>query len=465
MAERWDRHRQEDNAMGDDTRSKLVAVGAEGLADVLLELASRHDDAADMLQRLLASPEENQTQFGDNLEHLASLADRGRFIDWRHSSQYAMEVADVLQDLEAAEPDPRTGVESVAAFFKEFERIIEACDDSSGHVSDVFRYDASDHFVSYAKCCENKEFLEETVFRLCSEDDYGLTDYVVGRAPEYLPRKSLVSLADRFKEAAQAESEERKRWPFLQPLETLAGHLGKPDLVEWCRRARSENLRAADHVDIADAHLKAGDAETALEWLQKGPPSNSFEGMRHESLLMVALEQTDDTEGATEIAWRRFRQYRTDDDLADLLRFVGEGERERVIDEAWGLIQDLPKLQISDIDFLVEHDRLEDAAAHVVARSGELDGRFYASLTPLAKTFEAAGQPLAASLVYRALLDSILARGYSKAYGHGVRYLAALDRLAESVSDWQGKATHDTYVAGVREKHGRKWSFWKRVNG
>ena len=95
--------------MGKDTRSLLIAVGAEALADALLKLASRHDDADDMVQRLLASPKDNQTQFGENLKRLASLADRGRFIDWRHSSQYAMEVADVLQLSAVSLPSAHSG--------------------------------------------------------------------------------------------------------------------------------------------------------------------------------------------------------------------------------------------------------------------------------------------------------------------------------------------------------------------
>lgn len=449
--------------MGDDTRARLIAVGVEALADALMDLASRHDDAADMLQRLLASPKENLAGFRSGLEDLASQARRGRFVEWRQVSEYAMEVADVLLDLEAAEPDPSTGIECVADFFEAFEPIIEACDDSSGQVSDVFRGDAADHFVGYAKRCEDNELVEETVFRLCKEDGYGLTDELVRRAPEYLPKEGLLRLTDRFKEAAQAEPEEGKRWPFLYPLETLAGHLGEPDLVVWCKQMRSNRLTEADYIDIGEAYLKAGNAEQALEWLRKTSPRNSFEEMRHESLMMAALEQTGDLAGATEIAWRCFRQHRSGEELATLLTYIGEGERERAIDEAWKLIQDSPTLRISDLEFLVEHGRLPGAASQLVVRSGELDGSYYMSLTPLAEAFEAAAQPLAASLVYRALLDSILARGYTKAYRYGARYFAALGRLAESVDNWQGKAAHDKYVAGIREKHGRKWSFWKRV--
>ena len=117
--------------MGDDTRSKLIAVGAEALAEALLELASRNDRAAGMVQRLLASPEEAVGFYWDRLENVASLPKRGGFIDWRHSGEYADDLFDLLLDLEAANPEPRTGVEGVAALFAAFEPIIEACDDSS----------------------------------------------------------------------------------------------------------------------------------------------------------------------------------------------------------------------------------------------------------------------------------------------------------------------------------------------
>lgn len=449
--------------MDDDTRSKLIDIGAESLADALLEMASRHDDAAEMVGRLLASPEGNLRRFQDNLEGLASLTDRRHFIDWRYTAEYAMDCCDLLQDLEAANPDPRTGVENVAAFFSAFGPIIEACDDSSGHVSGVFRFDATDHFVGYAQRCEDSEFLEETVVRLCGEDKYGITDYLVGRAPEYLPRNSLLRLADRFKAAAKAEPRKENRWSLFAALEALAAHLGDPDLVTWCRRTRSSRLTAADHIDIGEAHLEAGDAEKALEWLRKSTGRNSFEESRREALLMTALERVGDAAGATELAWMRFRRHRSDHTLADLLALIGEGERERVVEEGWELIRAEPDFLLSDLVFLVEHDRLDDAASYVATRADQLDGSRWETMTPIAGAFNAAGHALAAILVYRALLDSILARGFTKAYGYGAGYLATLERLAGSVADWQGSPTHEDYVAKIREAHGRKRSFWKRV--
>jgi len=72
---------------------------------------------------------------------------------------------------------------------------------------------------------------------------------------------------------------------------------------------------------------------------------------------------------------------------------------------------------------------------------------------------------LAATMVYRALLESILARAVSKYYTHGVRYLRKLDQLAAKVEDWRGHPNHAAYMAQLKEDHGRKRSFWSRYEG
>lgn len=75
---------------------------------------------------------------------------------------------------------------------------------------------------------------------------------------------------------------------------------------------------------------------------------------------------------------------------------------------------------------------------------------------------EADGRPLPATILYRALLDSILRWAQTKTYQHGVRYLKKLDRLAMSVSDWRDIETHPAYLEMLRQVHGRKSSFWLR---
>ena len=85
------------------------------------------------------------------------------------------------------------------------------------------------------------------------------------------------------------------------------------------------------------------------------------------------------------------------------------------------------------------------------------------ALLPLARSLEQ-GQPLAASIVYRALLESILDRAQSKAYPHAARYLGRLGTLAKKIRAWSPIAPHETYLQILRAGHDRKRAFWDQVS-
>jgi hypothetical protein len=70
---------------------------------------------------------------------------------------------------------------------------------------------------------------------------------------------------------------------------------------------------------------------------------------------------------------------------------------------------------------------------------------------------------LEATILYRALLDDILDRARSPAYGYGARYLAKLDAMAAHVDAAVGIKTHERYREALTKKHGRKWGFWSLV--
>ena len=75
---------------------------------------------------------------------------------------------------------------------------------------------------------------------------------------------------------------------------------------------------------------------------------------------------------------------------------------------------------------------------------------------------EAENCHLVTSLIYRSLLISILERGYTKAYPHGIRYLKNLDKLATSVTNWKEFNHHEAFKEQISEAHGRKRSFWSK---
>ena len=62
------------------------------------------------------------------------------------------------------------------------------------------------------------------------------------------------------------------------------------------------------------------------------------------------------------------------------------------------------------------------AEAPLVAAPHRIQGGDYGTLVPLAALLEAQGRWTGATVVYRALLEAILERGYTPAYCHGARY-------------------------------------------
>jgi len=107
-------------------------------------------------------------------------------------------------------------------------------------------------------------------------------------------------------------------------------------------------------------------------------------------------------------------------------------------------------------------ETLAEAEKYLLKHAGQLDGNYYGSLLSLAETMEAESRYLVASLIYRSLLISILERGYTKAYPHGIRYLKKLDKLSAFVTDWEDFNHHEAFKERIIQAHGRKRSFWSK---
>jgi hypothetical protein len=73
--------------------------------------------------------------------------------------------------------------------------------------------------------------------------------------------------------------------------------------------------------------------------------------------------------------------------------------------------------------------------------------------------------PRGETVVYRALLKSILDRAYVLAYGHAARYFARLAEIASGGVSLEPLSLHEAFAAEIRARHGRKAAFWAHVSG
>lgn len=115
------------------------------------------------------------------------------------------------------------------------------------------------------------------------------------------------------------------------------------------------------------------------------------------------------------------------------------------------------------LGFFTHWPNLAAAARLTLDRVGELDGRDYHTLGSAAEALSDR-HPLAATLLYRRLIDSALERGAAKAYAFAAKNLAACAVL-DSEIDWSATSwpPHAAYVRSLLTLHGRKWGFWSLV--
>ncbi|MCD4688093.1 MAG: hypothetical protein K8R55_02025 [Desulfuromonadaceae bacterium] len=445
--------------MSEQRKQRLIDLGAEVLAEALLELADRYAAVDDLVERKIATPKDNVQRFKAKL---SGLKRSRRFIDWRESSTFARNLQDLLQDLQAGVDDPRLGAQLVAAFYETDQKTFDRCDDSNGYVGDIYRYHAKELFLGYACRCTDKEWLVDLLYGLIQLDDYVVRDALIYCAAEFLPEPHIRAMIADFQKLADKETDEYDQRKWLGLIESLARQIKDAPLFERVRLASWDEVSTAACMDIGRVYLECDDEKTALRWLKRIPPAETFQADERDQLLLDIYARLGDGNQQAAIAWQIFRRSRSGRSLAALLSVVGADQRVAVVAGETSAILAEPTWSSVDATFLVETGCLDEAEGYLLERVAQLNGDYYYQLLPLAEVMEAEERALVATVLYRALLDSILQRAQTKTYPHGVRYLKKLDRLAMSVADWQAIEDHGVYREHLQQQHGRKRSFWAR---
>ena len=99
-----------------------------------------------------------------------------------------------------------------------------------------------------------------------------------------------------------------------------------------------------------------------------------------------------------------------------MLQTVGQEKKDHLVDEERALIFATPDYESINAAFLIEVGRPLDAERYVITKIDAIEGGFYTSLLPLADLMLQENLTVGASLIYRALLDSLLAKAKAANY-------------------------------------------------
>jgi hypothetical protein len=261
---------------------------------------------------------------------------------------------------------------------------------------------------------------------------------------------------------AQAAGD-KSNWPALRSgaaLGMVAQALKDPALYERSVLIGSPEPNDLQKKHIVAMYLSFNSHEEALRWL-KPPWQPRFE-LDRLRLLDQAYGQIGDTEQLRQVRYQIYQREQSHASFERYLETLDDDQKEAARREAAKEAEQGDNV-IVNADLLLQLGEAKRAQTLVLSRHHELADCFYRSLTTLAERFEQADCLPAATACYRALLLDILNQGRSKAYSHAARYYKKLNAMANRVSDYGPLDGHQAFVAQLEKDHGRKRSFWARV--
>ena len=177
--------------------------------------------------------------------------------------------------------------------------------------------------------------------------------------------------------------------------------------------------------------------------------------------LKIYQELGNDKE-AEKIVLDNFRKSKSMSTLEEVLPYLKEEQKQKFIDSEVKSICESNEFSMQDLNFLIELNCLDKAEEYVLRLKDQVNGDWYYAILPIIKNLESSGSLLAASVCYRALVDSVLRRAKSKTYHHAVSYLKKLDRISAKVDDWKSIESHSSYLENLKKTHKLKYSFWDK---
>jgi hypothetical protein len=463
------------------TADKLEALGARRLAELLAELSTADPVVRKAAKLALAAGQSPAKLLAEIDKRIRTIARSKTFIDWDRRKPLVQELENLRTTITGtlAPLDAKAAAERMVDFLNLSDTLYERVDDSSGTVATVFRRAVADVGHLWAQVPgADTEALAHLALSLLRSNAYGVKDGIVSSLGTAMGAEGRARLRAMLQEALTvAPKPHSHKWTFDDRRHVLAGALAELADVEEDVDAYIAAVRAAGSgvgyaVEIAKRLLKAGRAQEALDWLGRARVRHNrdlddvlYHGgwIKDEvtDLRIAALDAQGRKDEAQQVRWTSFTETLDADHLRDHLKRLPDFEDFEAEERAKEIARrfDDPHQALA---FFVAWRDLHAAAQLVRERLEEFDGRDYVTLGAVAEAL-AGKHPVAATLLYRRMIESILGRASANQYGYAVRDVRNCESLVAQLPEDPGIEGHDAFMARLRKEHGRKSKFWELV--
>ena len=467
-------------------KTNLEALGADRLAALLIEVST---GSADIKRRLRLELSHNLgvSELAHEVrKRLVSLRKATSYVGWRKrkalikdlETQVAMIVDKIAVD------DPTVAFDLLWQFIEIAPSIYERVDDSSGDVGDVFR-GAGAQFADLAPRAQlDPEALADRVWSVIQDNGYGEWDRIIARLAPALGASGLAHLkahvAAYAAEQAADDKADHDAILFLRQLRGGSDYAAerKARFVKSCLQeiAQAAGDTGAYIAQFSDSDLERKDtsAEVALLLLGNDKAQDAL-------ALLLAADQTENTFGqaawddayiASLVALGRIEDAQTHrwdcfcatlsmQHLRDYLQLLPDFEDVEAEDRAKAHVLAYSNFSTALL-FCLEWPDLLTAAQLIETRADEVNGDHYGLLTPATDALRMR-HPLAAVLLWRAMINYALDQGKATRYGHAADHLTDCATLDAEIADYGAFPSHAEYIQTLQTLHAQKSSFWAKL--
>ena len=462
--------------------ANLAALGADRLAHLLMEIST---GSADIKRRLRLELSHNLG--AGELAHevrkrLAAIRRSTTYVGWRKRRALIKDLGTqsaMITDKIAPE-DPATAFDLLWEFVALAPSVFERVDDSRGEVGDVFRAALLRLGDIAPSAGVPPDDLAARTWHAVLDNSYGVFDGIIPLMAGALGGDGLAQLRDlvtAHQDAPQPQAEDHAALRFLrelrgndedfstgqknriirQSLQEIALARGDTDafIAQYTSDQMAQPRIAAQ---VAGMLTDGGRAVEALDILEAAEGAGAPEWDAAYIACLLAMGRVADAQAHR---WTIFCDTLDVQILRDFLRVLPDFDDIEEEDRAKAHALDFPDIHTA-LRFLLDWPDLALAAQLVEARAGQLDGALYHILPPAAEELRDR-HPLAAVLLWRAMITQALWDGRASRYVHAADHLMDCAAADLQITDYGRFLSHADYLEKLRGAHRHKTSFWARV--
>lgn len=454
----------------EEVKNKLENLNKNDLIELIMSIYRKQDERISSYIDNRLNKDDYGTVAAFFKKRINNWIESNQFINYNNSFEFSEEIADLREEVnETLLPSAPEEVWSLADLvLRNDGSIIDSVDDSGGAVGTELNQFCILWLEAAAGMNKADEYWIPLIMDIADNNNYGCRELILNSADILFTPDALYKIYDIYKkrlldwDGSNIEGYDHTAASFKINMEQIAIAMHNPAAYEEALRIRNPEPNNLQIKRLIQIYLQFSDFKKARKLLDETSWEKRFYSDRDE-LYKKLFELTGDTEQLRILQERKWKENPCLYYLKEYHSIAEPGTHKEILAEAEKTALNDPQPDRA-VPVLIYLNKITEAEQRIINDSAAFSTLGYTSILNILEQLGSDNALCGQIVLYRALLNDILRRAYSKAYKYGVGYLRELIILDERIAQYPDNLeSHNDYFGRLKAEHGRKRSFWERA--